>query len=67
MITKEEKEANQFAMELLMPEDFVRKEIRELTDFDIIDDNQIMLLAEKFEVSISVMTLRLAQLQIIRT
>jgi hypothetical protein len=60
---QQEREANLFAMCLLMPEDFVWKEIKRMGgNFDIEDGRSIKQLAEKFKVSVPVMTLRLGQL-----
>lgn len=57
-----EREANQFAMELLMPEAFMKAEMAKLGPFDIEDDQAIKKLANKFKVSIPVMTIRIGQL-----
>ena len=59
----QEREANLFAMCLLMPEDFVWKEVKRMGgNFDIEDGRSIKKLADKFKVSVPVMTLRLGQL-----
>ena len=62
----EEREANYFAMCLLMPEKFVREEIAKMGgSIDLADDKQIRILANKFQVSIAMMTVRLGQLAIL--
>lgn len=58
----EEQEANLFAMYLLMPEDLLRAEIKKIRSIDIGDDKAIKKLADKFKVSVTVMTLRLGQI-----
>jgi Zn-dependent peptidase ImmA (M78 family) len=55
-------EANAFAFELLMPEQFMRAELAKMKPFDIDDDGPIKKLALKFRVTHNVMVLRLAQL-----
>lgn len=61
----EEAEANYFAMCLLMPEDFVRAEIRKLRSFDLNNEKQMAELARKFQVSVAHIALRLGQLGIV--
>lgn len=62
-----EREANYFAMCLLMPEHFVRQEIKEIfkNGIDILEDKNIKKLADKFQVSEQLMIMRLTQLEII--
>lgn len=55
-------EANAFAMELLMPEKFLRRDVATLGGIDIEDDEKVTRLARKYKVSVQVMTLRLGQL-----
>jgi len=55
----DEKEANAFAAELLMPQKFVE---RDLEDLDALDDDALQVLAEKYEVSQQAMAFRLANL-----
>jgi Zn-dependent peptidase ImmA (M78 family) len=56
-------EANHFAMCLLMPEDWVRREVKRMGgNIDIGDDKAMKKLADKFKVSVTVMTLRLGQI-----
>lgn len=57
-----EKEANLFAMYLLMPENLVRAEVKKLGGFDIEGGEGIISLAKKFKVSVPLMTLRLGQI-----
>lgn len=57
-------EASLFAMNLMMPEEFVRREVPwfAANGFDIVDDPAIKKLAEKFVVTEQLMLLRLVQL-----
>lgn len=60
---RQEIEANAFAMCLLMPEEFVLKEINHMGgNFDIENSKIIKKLAKKFRVSMPIMTLRIGQL-----
>lgn len=56
------REANAFAMALLMPEDWLRQDVAKMGGVDIEDDEKVGKLAKKYRVSIQVMTLRLGQL-----
>jgi Zn-dependent peptidase ImmA (M78 family) len=58
----EDAEANLFAMELLMPEQFVRKEVSKIKGFDILEDNHMKQLANKFKVPTSIMAIRFGQI-----
>lgn len=61
--SREDNEANLFAMNLLMPEDFVREEIRKMGGtIDLCNDKAIERLAKKFKVSVTMMVLRLGQI-----
>jgi Zn-dependent peptidase ImmA (M78 family) len=60
---RREDEANQFAMELLMPVDFVRAEVAHMKGRDIGDDTTIKELAKKFQVPASIMAIRIGQLR----
>jgi len=60
-IIKEEREANRFAAELLMPEEMLLKELIE-NEIDIENANQLTELAEKFGVSTQALTIRLTNL-----
>lgn len=55
-------QANAFAAELLMPEDAVRKEIRDLKGIDLHDSAAVSRLADKFGVSQAAITVRLVSL-----
>ena len=66
-LQQEEKEANLFAMALLMPESHIKRELKRLNvldsnDFDYESDEKIKLLSEKFQVSEQLILLRLNQL-----
>lgn len=58
----EEREANYFAMCLLMPEQFVRDEVKKMGGIDITDDIALNKLARKFGVSDGMMAMRLEQI-----
>lgn len=58
---QEDAEANQFAMELLMPEDLLRAEIKK-HPIDVCDEKAVKKLADKFRVPESVMAIRIGQL-----
>lgn len=58
----EEHEANYFAMCLLMPEQFLRKDLAEMDGIDLTEDQPIRKLAQRYGVSVALMTLRLSQL-----
>lgn len=58
----EEREANQFASALLMPEDLVRSEAQSL---DLLDEYDVAHLARRFGVSDQAMSIRLQQLGLI--
>lgn len=60
-----EKEANYFAMCLLMPTHLVKQEAAKLT-FDLTNDDAIKSLAKTFDVSTTAMALRLSQLKIFK-
>lgn len=62
-----EQEANLFAMELLMPAEWLRADVQKLGGVDIEDTNTIHKLAKKYRVSDSVMVLRLGQLSMDNT
>ncbi|MCD9853841.1 ImmA/IrrE family metallo-endopeptidase [Epilithonimonas sp. JDS] len=61
---KIEKEANYFAASILMPENFIRKEMSVL-ECDLHDDSTISQMARKFGVSSSAMLYRLINLNIL--
>jgi len=57
----EEIEANAFAAGLLMPEDFLKKDLENVV-FDVEDTQQVHDLAKRYEVSTQAMTIRLVNL-----
>lgn len=57
-------QANHFAAALLMPADALRKEIAS-GEFDLVDDDSLAELAERFEVSARALSIRLATLKLI--
>ncbi len=58
-----DKEANQFAMELLMPRDWLLADVEKMRGIDIEgDDKKVMQLAKRYKVSVQAMTIRLGQL-----
>lgn len=57
-----EAEANQFAMELLMPADWLRADIKKMGGIDIEDESKVKKLARRYRVSNSIMALRIGQL-----
>lgn len=59
-----EQEANFFASALLMPSNLLRKEV-ERAKLDLASDDAIQLLAKKFEVSTTAMTIRISSLGLI--
>lgn len=59
--TDEEREANYFAAELLMPEGFLENDLRD-KKIDIEEDEQITMLANQYKVSPQAMTYRLVNL-----
>lgn len=58
----EEKEANLFAAELLMPAHFLAKDVEEIGAIDLLDEDVLQELAAKYGVSTQAMTFRLAYL-----
>lgn len=59
-----EAEANAFAMELLMPEPFLRADIEKLGGVAVDDEAAVTMLAKRYRVSPTVMALRLGQLTV---
>lgn len=57
-----EREANQFAMSLLMPKEMLMDEINKIGGINLVDDTQVMKLAKTFKVPITAMALRLGQI-----
>lgn len=60
--SEEEKEANLFAAELLMPVQFIGRDLAEVGALDLEDDTVVGKLAEEYRVSVQAMTFRLAYL-----
>jgi Zn-dependent peptidase ImmA (M78 family) len=56
-------QANQFAAALLMPDEFILREFHSV-HFDLGDDRALMCLADKFQVSVHAISLRLDNLEI---
>ena len=61
-ILKEEVEANRFAAELLMPREFLEKELSRGSLSDLLDDHGMQQLAKRFQVSVQAMSNRLTSL-----
>lgn len=57
-----EHEANQFAIELLMPRKWLLSDLKKMGGIDIQDDAAITKLAKRYKVSLQLMTLRIGQL-----
>lgn len=62
---EEEIEANRFAAEILMPEDFIRADLQGVRTLSADDDTKITELAAKYNVSRQAMTIRLTHLDLI--
>jgi len=60
-IDPDEIEANQFAAEVLMPSELLRKDLHDMK-LDIEDEKQIRELAKKYNVSMHAMTIRLSSI-----
>jgi len=58
----DEKEANLFAAELLMPKSFIERDLEEIGAVDLNDERTIKTLAEKYRVSSHALAFRLAYL-----
>lgn len=56
-----EAEANYFAMCLLMPYEFMKKDLEELGEIDVCDDPKIRKLAKKYQVTEQLMMIRIGQ------
>lgn len=63
--SKEEVEANTYAASLLMPEDFLRQDLRE-QKVDANDETAIRRLAKRYQVSPQALTIRLMDLGLLR-
>jgi Zn-dependent peptidase ImmA (M78 family) len=62
----EEMEANLFAAELLMPVSFLKKDLKGIPDVDLVDEEVISNLANRYKVSTQAMTIRLSHLGYVR-
>ena len=58
----EEKEANLFAAEILMPAKFIERDVKRIGTLDLMDEDVIRELAEQYGVSAQAMTFRLTYL-----
>jgi len=58
----EEREANLFAAELLLPSDLVARELARHVNLDLHDEDDVRALADRFEVSAQALSIRLAYL-----
>ena len=56
-----DREANEFAMQLLVPTDFLRADLEKIGGIDIENGKAVEKLAKKYRVSMQVMTIRIAQ------
>jgi Zn-dependent peptidase ImmA (M78 family) len=61
-IDEAEKEANLFAAELLMPEEFLKKDLAGRSTLDLYDEDYIPQLAENYGVSVQALMFRLQYL-----
>jgi Zn-dependent peptidase ImmA (M78 family) len=65
-IDEDEIEANRFAAEILMPEEFLRADLAGLGPLDAEHNDTIAALAERYRVSKQAMTIRLTSVDLIR-
>lgn len=65
-ISTEEKEANLFAAEILMPVRFLKKDLAQVNTLDLYEDEKLKDLSEKYQVSTQAFTFRLAYLNYIQ-
>lgn len=65
-VSEEEKEANLFAAELLMPAKFISEDLAMVEALDLFDDEYLRNLADKYQVSTQALTFRLAYLNYIQ-
>lgn len=65
-LDEDEVEANRFAAEILMPEPWIREEVKMIGHPAVDDDPLIGLLAKKYMVSLQAMTIRLTSLGLIQ-
>jgi len=62
-----EQEANYFAMCLLMPEDWLRADLKGKMFFDTESDPAISVLAKRYQVSEQLMIIRLVQIGVLKS
>ncbi len=55
-------EANLFAAELLMPEEFLMRDVKRVCLLDLLDEEAVKELAQQYKVSAQAMTIRLTTL-----
>lgn len=60
---RQDAEANEFAMHLLMPEELIIKECKNIGGVDLTNDRKIKKLANLFKVPIYAMSARLSQIK----
>ena len=60
--SEQEAEANAFAFALLMPADLVREDVRRMGGVDLCDDTKVKALAKRYQVTTTMMAVRLGQL-----
>lgn len=65
-IDEEEKEANLFAAELLMPASFLENDLTKVETLDLLDEDALKNLADSYRVSTTALTFRLAYLEYIQ-
>ena len=63
MTREEEQEANEFAMELLMPRDWILEAFEGYDGSDIFDSERIKKIAKKFGVTTELLVYRMGQLR----
>lgn len=59
----DDQEANEFAMQLLVPDRLLREAVAKLGGVDPCDDANLVKLAKKFGVSLTIMGIRLGQIR----
>lgn len=64
-VNDQEKEANLFAAELLMPKSLLDKDLKHIGQIDLLNEDIILELAKKYKVSIAALTFRLYNLNYI--
>lgn len=61
-INVEEKEANLFAAEILLPQSFLKKHLKSVETLNLLDEEELRLMAGLYKVSTQALTFRLAYL-----